>query len=359
MPEPLPHFHALIMAGGRGTRFWPRSRRSRAKQVLPVLGPASLIRQTFERLLPVVPPDRFLIITNAYLQEEIARQLPEVQANQVIAEPAQRNTAPCIGLAARILLDRDPEAVMGVFPADHVISRPRPFLRVLRGACRTAAGSLVVLGIRPRWAETGYGYLELPPSSSPGRPAPVRRFCEKPDAATARRFLRSGNFYWNSGMFVWRASAIERALRQHLPKTAAALDAIQPDPASPGFAASLSAHYRRCDNISIDYAVLEGAANIVGFPCPELGWNDVGSWNAVYDLLRRGRLGNVARSETVFHDSAGNYVDAPGKLTALVGVEDLIVVDTPDALLVVRRDRAQQVGEVVKALEKRGREELL
>ncbi|MBI3693608.1 MAG: mannose-1-phosphate guanylyltransferase [Acidobacteria bacterium] len=337
------------MAGGRGTRFWPRSRRSRAKQVLPVLGAASLIQQTVERLRPLVAPERFLIITNRHLREEMVRQLPEVPAEQIIAEPAQRNTAPCIGLAARILLERDPEAVMGVFPSDHVISRPGKFRQVLRRACRVAAaGHLVVLGIEPRWPETGYGYIEFPRGGRSGAgPVPVRRFREKPDLATARRFVRSGNFCWNSGMFVWKAAVIDQALRTYLPRTAAALD----EPLETG--------YPKCENISIDYGVLEKAPNIVGFRCGDLGWNDVGSWNAVYDLLPHDRQGNVARSEALFRDATESYVDAPGKLVALVGVEDLIVVETQDALLVARRDRAQDVGEVVKILEKQGRDDLL
>jgi mannose-1-phosphate guanylyltransferase len=355
------HFHAVVMAGGRGTRFWPLSRRARAKQVLRVLGPESLIQQTFARLEPLIPAERFWIITNTHLRDEILRQLPRIPPSQVIAEPVARNTAPCIGLAARLLLQQDPQAVMGVFPADHVIARPGVFRQILRQAYTAALReSLVVLGIRPRWPETGYGYIEFAEAAgSNTRPAPVRRFREKPDLATARRFLRGGNFYWNSGMFIWKAAVIDREIRQHLPATAAALDGLRGLPGSPEFARSLRAAYPRCDDISIDYGVLERTRHIAGFRCGELGWNDVGSWNAVYELLPHDRQGNVARSEALFQQSVGSYVDAPGKLTALVGVNDVIVVETPDALLVVRRDRAQQVGDLVKALEKRRREELL
>ncbi len=334
----MDHFYALIMAGGRGTRFWPRSRKNRSKQVLPVLGQRSLIQQTYARLRPLAAPERFLVITNAYLRDEIARQLPEIPDEQVIAEPAQRNTAPCIGLAARILLQRDPEAVMGVFPADHVIDREEEFRGVLREAVRLAEqGNLVVLGIRPRWAETGYGYIEFEGER-------VRGFREKPDRATAEEFVRRGNFYWNSGMFVWRASVIDEAIRRFLPRTAAALDRND---------------FLSCENISIDYGVMEKATNIAGIRCPEVGWNDVGSWNAVYELLARGDGENVARSEALFQGASRCYVDAPGKLVAVVGLDDVIVVETPDALLVVRRDLAQQVGDVVKILEQQGREDLL
>ncbi len=357
----LPHFYALIMGGGRGTRFWPRSRRARAKQVLPVLGAESLIQQTFERLRPLVPAERFLIITNIFLRDEIVRQLPAIPPSQIIAEPAQRNTAGCIGLAACILLRQDPEAVMGVFPADHVITRAAAFRQVLRRAYRAALQhQLVVLGIQPRWPETGYGYIEFAKTrAGDAGPIPVRRFREKPDLATAKRFLRRGNFYWNSGMFLWKAAVIDRALREHLPKTAAVLSGIVGVPGEGEFRRSLESAYAGCENISIDYAVLEKAPNITGFRCGDLGWNDVGSWNAVYSLLPQDREGNVARTETLFHRARGNYVDAPGKLVALVGLGDVIVVETPDALLVARRDRAQDVGEVVKILEKQRRDDLL
>ncbi|MGC8795198.1 MAG: mannose-1-phosphate guanylyltransferase, partial [Bryobacteraceae bacterium] len=194
--------YAVIMAGGRGTRFWPRSRRRHAKQVLKVFGERSLIQQTVDRLVPLIPHQRIWVITNHDLRPEIVRQLPEVPARQIVAEPAQRNTAPCIGLAARILRSFEPEAVMGVFPADQLITTPKPFLRMLRSAYRAARGdNLVVLGIRPRWPETGYGYIEFPQGFQPDspQPTPVLRFREKPDLATARRYVRAGRFYWNSG----------------------------------------------------------------------------------------------------------------------------------------------------------------
>ncbi len=341
------------MAGGRGTRFWPRSRRARAKQVLRVLGERSLIQQTWDRLRPLLPSERFWVITNAALRDEIVRQLPEAPPGQIIAEPAARNTAPCIGLAARILLAQDPDAVMGVFPADHVITRPAVFRRLVRQAYRAALrDQLVVLGIRPRGPETGYGYIEF-------AGARVRRFHEKPDAATARRYVRSGQFYWNSGMFVWKAAVIDAALRRYLPRAAGALDRIPDRPGGVKFDTSLRTAYPRCDDISIDYAVMEKADNVAGIRCPEFGWNDVGSWNAVYQLLPHDRHGNVGRTQALFHRSAGNYVDAPGKFVALVGVDDVMVVETDDALLVGRRDRAQEVSEVVQALQKQGLEDLL
>jgi mannose-1-phosphate guanylyltransferase len=357
----MEHVYGLILAGGRGTRFWPKSRRATAKQVLRLFGDRSLIQQTVDRLRPVLPPERIWILTNGHLREEIIRQLPEVPKRQILAEPAQRNTAPAIGLAAQILQGLDPESSMGVFPADHVIGKPRQYIRLLKSALKAAhAGKIVVLGIQPRWPETGYGYIEFPKGVQPGKSEslPVKRFREKPDAATAARFLKAGNFYWNAGMFFWKTSVLLNALRQHLPKTASLLASLPPF-GSRSFTKSLAEVFPKCENISIDYAVLERAANVVGLPAGDIAWNDVGSWNAVYELHARDRAGNALRTHTMIENSTGNYVDAEKKLVALLGVKDLIVVDTPDALLIADRGRAQQVGDLVKLLENAGHHHLL
>ncbi len=361
MPASRAHHYALILAGGRGTRFWPRSRTKTPKQLLGFLGTRSLLQQTVDRLRSVIPPERVWILTNEHLRGAIRRQLPDVPARQVLAEPAQRNTAPCLGLAAQILASVDRDALLGVFPADHYISEPARFRRLLGPAYRAAAaGDLVVLGIRPRWPETGYGYVEFPPGveQAGGRPLPVLRFREKPDRATAEQFLRAGRFYWNAGMFFWRAEVFRDALRRHLPRTAALLASLPPF-GDRRFGARLRESYPRCENISVDFAVMEKAANVMGLAAGEIGWNDLGSWNALYELLPRDGDGNVARTAALLDSARGCYIDAPGKLVALVGVEDLIVVDTPDALLVARRDRAQRVGDVVKRLEKQKRRHLL
>ena len=357
----MKHVYGLILAGGRGTRFWPKSRRATAKQVLRLFGDRSLIQQTVDRLKPVLPPERIWVLTNGHLRDEIVRQLPEVPKRQILAEPAQRNTAPAIGLAAQILHGLDSESIMGVFPADHVIGKPRQYIRLIQAAFKAAcAGKIVVLGIQPRWPETGYGYIEFPKGVKPGGsvPLPVKRFREKPNAATATRFLKAGNFYWNAGMFFWRTSVILDALRQHLPKTASILASL-PRFDSRTFAKSVGHAFPRTENISIDYAVLERAANVVGLPAGDIAWNDVGSWNAGYELHPRDRAGNALRTHTMIENSTGNYVDAEKKLVALLGVKDLIVVDTPDALLIADRGRAQQVGELVKLLEDAGHHHLL
>jgi len=250
---------------------------------------------------------------------------------------------------------------MGVFPADHVISKPARYLQLVRPAFKAASkGNIAVLGIQPRWPETGYGYIEFPKGVQPGSldALPVRKFREKPDSATARKFVRAGNFYWNAGMFFWKTSVLLDALREFLPKTAMLLASL-PTFSDRAFFSALNETFPRCENISIDYAVLENARGVVGFPAGDIGWNDVGSWNAVYELLPRDRAGNVTRSETLLHSSTGNYVDAEGKLVALLGVKDLVIVDTPQALLIADRSRAQEVGELVKMLENQKRDDLL
>jgi mannose-1-phosphate guanylyltransferase len=350
----------LILAGGRGTRFWPRSRAARAKQVLTFFGDRTLIQQTVDRLKPVIPPERLLILTSKELREEIVRQLPEVPRSQVIAEPVGRNTAPAIGLAARILEDCDPGASMGVFPADHIITKPKRYLQFVRAAFQAAeAGKLAVLGIAPRWAETGYGYIEFPRGTPAGSPTPVavKSFREKPDEKTAKQFVRAGRFFWNAGMFFWKASVYREALRTHLPETAALIDLL-PKLTARAFGAALAESFPKCENISVDYAVMEKAANVVGLATDDFGWNDVGSWNAVYELSPRDADGNAGRGEWLAFASRGNYIDSPSKPVALVGVDDLVVVDTPDALLITRRDKAQLVGAVPKELERRGRRQL-
>lgn len=356
------HNYALILAGGRGTRFWPRSRKRSAKQVLCFTGERTLIQQTVDRLAPVVPPERVWIITNEFLRDTIAKQLPEVPKGQIIAEPAQRNTAPAIALVAQILQQTDPDAIMGVFPADHVIEKPARYLRLVRPAFEAARkGQICVLGIQPRWAETGYGYIEFPYGVTSGGKIPlkVQRFTEKPNLEDAKEFVAAGTYYWNAGMFFWRASVFLDEMRQHLPATAEKLAEL-PSYASRTFKKKLAQVFPDCENVSVDVGIIEKSDKVYGIACDEFGWNDVGSWNAVYELEAGGVRSNVLASNDVITELAeGCYVDVPKKLVALVGVKDLIVVETEDALLIVDRHRAQNVSDIVKALERAKREELL
>ncbi len=356
------NYYGLILAGGRGTRFWPLSRKNRAKQVLPFFGGRSLIQQTVDRLKPVLPPERMWILTNDALRDEIIRQLPEVPPRQILAEPAQRNTAPAIGLAAQILYGLDHDAVMGVFPSDHIVLRPARFLRFVRAAYHTgASGRLTVLGIQPRWPETGYGYIEFPKNVRPGSLTafPVQRFREKPELKAAKRYVAAGNYAWNGGMFFWRAATLLEELRKYLPKTASLLDSL-PLFTDRQYMPRLADLFPRAENISIDFAVMEKSKIVSGLLCDDVGWNDVGSWNAVYELEKHDHAGNTVRGMAVFtEESGGNYVNAPGKLVAMVGVQDLVVVDTPDSLLICRRDQAQKVGDLVKLLEMEKLDDLL
>src|SRR5450755_2036922 len=299
------HHYGLILAGGRGTRFWPRSRKRSSKQVLNVMGERSLIQSTVDRLTPLIPAERLWVLTNDHLRDIIIKQLPEIPRNQILAEPVQRNTAPAIGLAAQILHSLDPDAVMGVFPSDHVIGKTPQYRAVLKAAFKGAAARhLVVVGIQPRWPETGYGYIEFPRGCVAGgaEALAVRRFHEKPELAKAKRYLKAGNFYWNSGMFFWRTDVLLDQLRHHLPRTATVLASLPPA-SSRAFGARLKQAFPLCDNISIDYAVLEKAAGVRGIAAADFGWNDVGSWNAVYELLPRDAHGNVIHQRGVCVDS--------------------------------------------------------
>lgn len=363
-------FRPIILAGGSGTRFWPRSRRSAAKQVLALDGERSMIQQTMDRLRPLAGEDKMWVITNDLLSETISRQLDVLPEERVICEPAARNTAPAAGLAAFLLEKIAPESVLGIFPADHVIAQEAAFVKTLRAAMALAAEdeNMVVLGIQPTHAETGYGYIETGEALRDGI-LHVRRFTEKPNREKADEFVSAGNYYWNSGIFVWGARTLASAVREHLPEMAPLLEEIAAAYGTPRFAEVFARVYPQCENISVDYAILEprsakGGQRSKLYCIPaDFGWNDLGSWSALYE--HKLELGQGDENENVMEapdavlmDAAGNYLYSPKKMVALVGVSNLVVVETEDALLVTSRDHAQDVGKVVKQLAREGREDL-
>jgi mannose-1-phosphate guanylyltransferase len=370
-------FAAVILAGGSGTRFWPRSRKAQPKQVLSLDGDRTMIQNTVERVKPVVSYGQVWIITNDLLAETIAKQLPDVTAKHILREPAARNTAPACGLAAFLLERRSPDAVLGVFPSDHTIGDVARFRRVVRAgaalARRTAA--IVVLGVSPSRPETGYGYIELGAAIDPivegGESIPVRRvhrFTEKPDKAKAKRFLRSGNYAWNSGMFLWTAKTLVDAMREHQPKIAELLEKIAEAWGTPKFDKVFAELYPQCESISIDYAVLEprsakgeGRSELYCLP-GDFAWSDLGSWAALHEhVAERTESHNANVFETEHHveiASTGCYVFSPNKTVALVGVKDLVIVETDDAILITTREGSQDVGKVVAELKNTGRHDL-
>ncbi len=376
--HPATTFVPVILAGGSGTRFWPRSRRARAKQVLSLHGDRTMIQQTVDRLGALAHTADVWVVTNDCLASTIEEQLPGLSDGHLLCEPAARNTAPACGLAAFLLERSAPETVLGVFPSDHVVGDTARFVGVLREgiALATQPGTIVVLGVPPSRPETGYGYIEagdaLGAASFAAIPAHrVRRFTEKPDLHTAESFLHAGNYSWNSGIFLWSARTLADALREHAPELATRLQIIADSHGTPAFEDTFETIYPSCENISIDYAVLEprsqkgeAAANIVCLPA-DFGWNDLGSWSALHEhslsIAAPGSdsHGNVAEgSDTMAIDARGNYVYAPGRHIAMVGVEDVVVVVTDDAVLVTTRHRSQDVSAVVKTLREKGQLQL-
>jgi mannose-1-phosphate guanylyltransferase len=369
-------FAPVILAGGSGTRFWPRSRRARAKQVLALDGEDTMIQQTLARLLPVSKASDVWIVTNHWLAETISGQMPTVTPDHILSEPIARNTAPACALTAFLLERDEPNTVIGIFPSDHVVSNVPRFAKVIEAGIRIAASGpkMVVLGVPPTRPETGYGYIEqghaVVLEGEEGIAAfRVKRFREKPDRHTAERFLSAGNFAWNGGIFLWSAKTLADAIREHMPEMAPILEKIAAAHGTPEFEQVFAAEYAQCENISIDYAVLEPRSakgeqrsEIYCLPA-DFGWNDLGSWASLHEHLGDHEDDNVLDGPTdgiVAIQSKGNYVYAPGKMVALLGVDGLVVVETEDALLITTRERSQDVSKVVRQVhEGLGREDLI
>ncbi|MGH9328472.1 MAG: mannose-1-phosphate guanylyltransferase [Terriglobia bacterium] len=362
VPASFAHTYAVILAGGSGTRFWPLSRQRQPKQVLKLFGAESLLQQAVGRLEGLIPQDRTYVLANRMIRPEVCRQLPGIPRDQIIAEPASRNTAPAIGLAASEILHRDPDGLMVILPSDHLIARPSVFHRALQAGCQLASERdlSVVLGIKPSRPETGYGYLRL--GKMERRIAglkifSVRQFTEKPSTPIARRYVRSGNYLWNGGMFIWKASLLIQNLHRYQPQLARGLEKIT---RAGGIRsrATLEKLYPQVENISIDYALMEKIPDVFAVAA-DVGWSDVGSWAAAYEHTRKDEMGNTRPAKAIVLDSRRNMILSSRKLVATLGVENLVIVETEDALLVCSRERSQDVGKIVKELERQGLKDLL
>jgi mannose-1-phosphate guanylyltransferase len=352
---------AVLLAGGRGTRFWPRSRMRTPKQLLNIVGSQTMVRETAARLSPLLRPRNIWIVTNAQQASAAKREMRGVPDSNVLAEPTGRNTAAAIGLAAVHLVHEHGDALMAVLPSDSYIADATRYRSLVRAAFELARtpGNLVVLGVPPSRPETGYGYIERGNIASRPRGVPaytVRRFTEKPALSLARGYVSSGKYLWNAGMFFWRASTFLEYLHRFLPATHDALRELAKSIGAPRYAAALRRIYPSLENISVDYAVMEpatrarNASRVFVIPA-KVGWSDIGSWAAVHELLAAKRGGNVSAGASFTLDADGNYFWSPKKFVAAIGVRDLILVETDDALLLCSRDRSQDVGKIVKWLE--------
>jgi mannose-1-phosphate guanylyltransferase len=359
------HLYAVIMAGGIGSRLWPRSRAGSPKQFLDLIGPDTMLQDTVRRIEPLIPVERILVVVGEEHAATVLEQVPEMTRDNLVLEPEGRNTAPCIGLAAMVINKRDPEAVMGVFPADHRIADGAGFREAIAAAAGLAGDDyLVTLGIAPSEPNTGYGYIQRGESLGERdefQAYRVRRFTEKPDPKTARSFVESGEYYWNGGIFVWKATRILGEIQKHLDDLHHQLRAIAGAWETDRRDEVLASAWQQVPRISIDFGIMEKADRVATVPV-DIGWDDVGNWSNLSDLLTGDERGNVARGKgrPLLLDTGDTYVyAAAGRLVAVVGLEGVVIVDTPDALLVCPKDRAQDVRDVVQALEEQDLEEYL
>jgi len=354
--------YALIMAGGSGTRLWPRSRRDRPKQLLDIVSQRTMLQETCERIRPLIPDERIFVITNEGYAEESLRQVPYLHPANIIGELEGHGTAPAIGLGTLHIGQRDPEAMMVVLTADHLVRDAETFRRVLQAAASVAeTGRLVTLGIKPTHPETGYGYIQRGdslPEVGGYQVFRVRRFTEKPDLATAEGFVDSGEYYWNSGMFVWKISAIQAEIQRLMPQLHAHLEEIRPAVGTDREPEVLARVWPEIETQTIDYGVMEHAQNVAVLPT-DIGWSDVGDWATLSGLLPADDAGNVVVGEHVGVETVRSLVYSPHRLVATVGIQDMVIVDTDDAILVCPKERAQEVRALVDELKRNARDKYL
>jgi mannose-1-phosphate guanylyltransferase len=360
-----PELYAVIMAGGGGTRFWPWSRQMRPKQVLPILSARTMIRETVDRVRPLVPRERILIVTSRSQARRLHREVPRIPPENLLLEPQGKNTAPCLGLAAVHVQRRNPEAVLIVLPADHYIGAPEKFLRTLRRAAEFAfrQNYLITLGITPAGPETGYGYIQKGPVLGRVRETKVfkaKAFREKPTLQKAKAYLRRGDFLWNSGIFIWRAGVFLEAVEKCLPRLHRDMQELKSFIGKRGQRKVLEKVYSQCPSISVDYGVLEKAPNVALIEA-RFGWSDVGSWAVLWNLWPKDPAGNVCiqggkrrESKVLVLDSSGCFVRGEKSLIAVLGLKDTVVVEGGGALLVCARDQSQDVRRILQELQERG-----
>ncbi len=342
---------AVIMAGGIGSRFWPRSKEKTPKQLLKIFGDKTMIQETVSRLEGLVEKNDIYIITNKVQKLEIQNQLPELPAENIIEEPFGRNTAAAIGLASTIISSKYKDAVTIVLPADHMIREKDEFHNTLLTAAKFAYDKkgLVTIGIVPTRPETGYGYIQIDEKEFSNEIFKVLTFAEKPNYATAVRFLESGDFFWNSGMFIWRVDTILEEIKMYIPELYEGLENLKKDLNTPNYDKTLVNVYGQLRNISIDYGVMEKSKKVF-LTKGKFSWSDVGSWEEVYQLSPKNENGVASHGKVFTEMTVDTFIYSPNKFTAVIGVDNLIIINTDDALLICRRDQAQEVKKVVDHL---------
>lgn len=352
--------YAVIMAGGVGSRFWPRSKEKKPKQLIRIFGDNTMIQDTVKRLDGLVDNNNILVITNRLLKMRIRDQLPQIPEQNIIDEPFGKNTAACIGLASILIKKENPEAVTIILPSDHLIKDDSEFQKCLLNAADFAYRSkgLVTIGIKPSRPETGYGYIQFDETEVEKNIHRVLTFAEKPNLSTAIRFIESGDFLWNAGIFIWRVDSILNEIKKYLPDLYEGLEKIETVIDTDEFETQLTQVYGQLKSISIDYGIMEKSDNVY-LTKADFYWNDVGNWEAVYEISEKNEDGNVIIGDVYAEKTFNSYIFSPRKFSAIIGVENLIVINTNDALLICNRNYAQDVRQVVDYLKMNKRTELI